>query len=183
MPTLTTKTMIFVGLFAAILLFIWLVQGRMGCETWRQKHRDERHEKRTHRTVECQVKSIADGATLEVSWGLRNRQTRVVRLDGISVPPAAAAAAKTNLESLTSGGTVRIEYETRVIFGNESDDEPPEMEATAITGMVFGDGNQCCNVEQVLAGVAKAEAEADPVIKAAEKQAIKAKRGIWKDTR
>lgn len=184
MPTFTLPTKIIAGLgiIAFILLMLVMVQNRMGCTTPRQQRREERQ----NRDVTATVKSVLDGARLTVAWGRRDRLEREVVLKGIEVPsePAIEAAAKSNLERLTAGGSVRIQYVSkRIFFSSDGEGETEaadtEMEATeTIVGVVFGDGGVNLAVEQLRVGLARTNQDATAEMKAAEEAARKAKIGL-----
>lgn len=170
--------MIVVGLIAlAIVARNWSCR-----QTWADR-REERREERSQRSVTCRVLDVLDGARLMVAWGRRDKGQREVILRGIEIPPSAQVSAAENLEWL-AGGSVRIEYESHRLFAAGEGDvalEAAEMEATEpVAGLVYGNGNQCMNVEQLFAGLARCNAEANDVMRAAEKAAKKAKKGIWR---
>jgi endonuclease YncB( thermonuclease family) len=165
------------------LMLIYMIQGRMGCQTARQQNREERREKRSKREKVCQLLRIDDGATLTVVWGLRDRGEKTVVIEGISIPSTQQSAAKANLEKLTAGNQVRVHYEVHRLFAAEAGEEEledAELESSSpIVGAVYGDGGLNLGIEQLRAGLAKCQPDAAKELINAEREAKKAKKGIW----
>jgi endonuclease YncB( thermonuclease family) len=164
------------------LFLVWRIMLLSGCQTAKQKNREERREERSKRSKLCEVVQVWSGAQLEVEW-LR-RKTKVLALQGIEVPPSVVAESCEHLRTLVCKNEIRVDYETHRLFSagdNEAALEVMEVQVMEpIVGMVYGDGNVCLNVEQLRAGLARCTEGATSEMKAAEKAAKKSKIGVWK---
>lgn len=184
MEFLTSKAGVMLALAVVGLVALAVVARNWSCRQSFWDRREERKEERRQRSVTCRVLDVLDGSRMLVAWGRRDKGQREVVLQGVEVPPNASVSAAFHLEGLTVGESVRVEYESHRLFAagdGEAELESAEMEATApIVGIVYGDGNVCLNVEQIFAGLARCNADANEIMRAAEKTAKREKKGIWR---
>jgi endonuclease YncB( thermonuclease family) len=183
MAAINWKLWIGAALVLACLFLVWRIMALSGCQTARQRDREQRREDRSKREVTCTVKGVIDGSRLQVVWGRRDRGEREIVLLGIEIPPAVDAAAKTNLERLTAGGLVRVEYVShRPFSASDSEEvvEAAEMEATEpIIGQAFGDGGVNLAIEQLRLGLARCGKDAPEQFLKVEKEAKANHKGTW----
>jgi len=131
---------------------------------WRWTHREPRVFSYT-----LAVTSVENGATLAVQHGLLGRKTRLVMIEGLRAPglnDPLGRESQDNLKSL-AGGTIRVESEDRPIGTG------------TIVGKCFGDTGTDLGLAQLRAGLATCETAAKPEQLAAQKEAQRAKRGLW----
>jgi endonuclease YncB( thermonuclease family) len=150
------------------------------------ERREHRREERSHKMATCNVTQVIGGGMIEVEW--TRRKTREVLLAGIEVPVECESQASDNLDRLVSSTAVTLLYESRRVFGDSADaSHSSEIESAGevfetsgpISAIVYDAGHRCLQVEQLAAGLARCNGEANDEMKAAEKSAKKAKRGIW----
>jgi endonuclease YncB( thermonuclease family) len=153
------------GFYAALILAIF-VAGVVVCWKW-----DHRGEGKTYSQV-LTVASVANGATIEAKVGVLGRSTRPVFLAGIAAPglnDPLGPQSRDNLAAL-AGDTIRLESETRGILGQP------------LVGQVFGDTGADLAIAQLRAGLVKCESQASKDEIAAQREAVKAQRGLWENT-
>jgi endonuclease YncB( thermonuclease family) len=164
---LTSKPMIVLALIVVGLIALAVIARNWGCRPEPKPIVRER-----------EVASVLNGATILVKAGLRDRRSETVTLQDIATPESSSPfseASRANLERL-AGATIRVEVDRHGLFRGE----PEEMESRGpICGTVYGESNVCCNLAQVMAGMASCLPSADKVWKAAETKAKKEKLGIW----
>jgi len=153
---------IFRTILPYLLCFIF---GWYCCNKW--YHRGEDDGGRTITTVE-RVLTVDSGNEITTRAGLLGRKSRVTSLWGIEIPTEATEDATISLRSIISeGDTIEVEIK-----------EGRRIGRTDISGIVMHGGTNC-NLEQLRRGLAKATV-ADKDFVAAQKEAEKAGRGIWK---
>jgi endonuclease YncB( thermonuclease family) len=116
------------------------------------------------------VKSVSNGTTIMVASGLRDRKTQPVVCEHIAAPAAGQPLFEESRDHLAqlAGKTVTVEAEKERALRN-----PDPI------GTVYGESGQVLQVEQLMAGMAWTTTEAPKDWLAVEKQARKAKRGVW----
>ena len=133
--------------------------------TWRWCHRDEG---KTY-TESFTVASVANGATITARAGILGRSTRPVYLAGIAAPGLNDPLGPQSRENLAglAGPTIRVKSKERIGL------------AKPIAGTCYGSTGADLAVAQLRAGLAKCESQATAAQIAAQKEAQKAKRGLW----
>lgn len=171
--------MVALGLVAVCLIALAIVARNWSCK--------QHKEPRVH-TNEYKVASVTSGVSLEVRIGIAGRLTKPLLLDGVIVPgnDMLAASSANNLEKL-AGARVRVETPAGIFrLGNEEQGEQSEqtfegelVEAPTLHGKVFGERGCCLQIEQLRAGLAETLGKVPAEYAAAQKEAKKAKRGMW----
>jgi len=114
------------------------------------------------------VLTVDSGDEITTRAGLFGRQSRVTSLWGIEIPAEVADEAATSLRSIVSeGDTIQVELKEGHKHGRADN-----------AGIVMHSGTNC-NLEQLRRGWAKATVS-DKEFVAAQAEAEKAGRGIWK---
>jgi hypothetical protein len=129
-------------------------------------------------TKAATVVGVESGNVVKLKAGIRerSRRTKNCTLWGISIPREVEVQAKTNLQKLLSGGDeIRVEI-------HEGADGWLDDKFGDISGVpISKNGDNCC-LEQLREGLAKATVD-DKQFKAAQKEAQKARKGIWAKTK
>jgi endonuclease YncB( thermonuclease family) len=145
-----------------VVLVVAFLAGFVVC--WRWTHRAVRHTTETVQVIEA-----TNGATLEAKAGLLERRTRKISLAAIAAPGLDEPLGQQSKENLAklAGSTVRVES----VFGR--------LDRGDAVGICYGERGDNLNLAQLRAGLARCESSAPADFKAAQKEAQKAKRGIW----
>ena len=156
---------------------------------------------RPNRVESFEVVSVPTGNSIEVKAGRKG--TILITLKGIGVPniPGAVDAARANLEKI-AGKRIEAEvpgrrtrgdaYASRLDGEVQQNEVQPDEEAEAVdpgllearsdfsSPNVKGETGLCLQLEQLKAGLAISVGEIPKAWAEAEKDARKAKRGVWK---
>jgi endonuclease YncB( thermonuclease family) len=146
----------------AAIAAVCFVAGAIVC--WRWTHR----EARTF-SDSFHVTSVENGATIAVQAGVLGRRSRLVMLQGVTAPglnDPLGRESQSNLAGL-AGETVRVESHSRSVG------------AATIVGTCYGATNADLALAQLRAGLATCETAATKPQLAAQKEAQKARRGLW----
>lgn len=153
----------------AVVALVCFLAGAVIC--WRWTHREAKTFSYT-----LPVVSIENGATISVEHGLLGKK-RTVMISGISAPglnDQLGPESQMNLKGL-AGGSIRVESKDRPIGLLRAG-------AGTIVGEVFGDTGSDLGVAQLRAGLATCETGATKEQLAGQREAQKAKRGLWAKT-
>lgn len=151
--------------WVALACFGLLLTGFVLC--WRWDHRGPKSFSETF-----SVASVPNGATIQARAGIFGRATRPVFIAGIAAPGLndhLGPESRDNLAGL-AGKTIRVESPERGILGRP------------LIGEVFGDAGADLGIAQLRAGLAKCETKATKDQIAAQREAQKAKRGLWESS-
>ena len=161
----TLLSLVFSKLGAIVgLALVCFVAGVVVC--WRWTHREKIFSEMVT------VASVANGATIEAKAGLLGRSTRSIFLEGVAAPGLSDPLGPESQENLKrlAGDTVRVESSTRAIG------------ARPLVGTCFGSTGANLALAQLRAGLAKCETGATADQIAAQREAQRAGRGLWKQS-
>jgi endonuclease YncB( thermonuclease family) len=131
---------------------------------------------RPDRIESYEVLNVTDGNTLQIR---ARRREFTLTLIGIGIPKKVEDESRSNLERL-AGATIRCVRPHGLFRGEPKQTEAVEARKDFATPEAWGETGLCLQEEQLRAGLAISVGDIPKAWKAAENEARKYKRGIWK---